>query len=72
MKFTYSEVITRIKTIDLPEKYSDMDPDDINQECDEVRELTWDAINESGWDTEYCHTTDWEVGEHEPVIYLKS
>lgn len=69
MKITYSEHITRVVTVEIPDECADMDVSELDSD-DAVREIIFDAIEFTGWHHEYCHETHIEVGEHEPTIFL--
>ena len=69
MKITYSEHITRVVTVEIPDECADMDVSDMDAD-DQIRQTIFDAIEFTGWDNEYCHETHIEVGTHEPTLFL--
>lgn len=72
MKVTYFESITRIKTVELPEEYNDIEDVYELDGLDEPHTIVWDAIDATGWDHEYVHESSWEFGEHESTLYRKA
>ena len=70
MRITVKENITRFKTIEVSERYEDMDKDEF-ENCCELRDDIWSVIDVLGWDHEYSHEFTIEEGVHEPTIFYK-
>lgn len=70
MKLTMTEVVTRVKTIEV-DNVLNTDPDYEPEEDSILRDRFWNEIDRDGWDVEYTHTCSIEVGEHEAQLYRK-
>jgi len=72
MKITCKEVVTRFITVDVPDELVETDEcwgEDL--ETPEIRDIIYTQVDQKGWDTEYCHESSFERGEHEPRVFLQ-
>jgi hypothetical protein len=76
MKITAKEVITRFKTIEIPDdefsedEFMEMENYEIDEDS-RLRDMVFDAVETDGWDETYCHEFTLTKGTAPDVLYYK-